>query len=255
MRSEPPRSARRCSACSRKSAPSACSRTATRGQERRAPSSPASTRTRSSTTWISARSRSASGRIHCRKKSPRSGSGTACRSCASNDSWSRSVPVLAGWDRKRHHRNAFFQEFARLFATRLAADVSVGDLLVMHAPRLGGDLLSHVLGIEQDGVDEFVQVARPSGRRDGRLRVLPRRLGLRPADLRREQFLDAGIAANRAREQAAGFLALEVIRRSKPALEPMTIRADKAKYDHVRVLGGDSTALRLYGAPIPCFKG
>jgi len=35
----------------------------------------------------SARSRSASGRIRCRKRSPRSGYGTACRSCASNEPW------------------------------------------------------------------------------------------------------------------------------------------------------------------------
>src|SRR5207249_7296883 len=102
-------------------------------------------------------------------------------------------------------------------------------------PRFGGTILAHVLGVEQDVVDDFVQVARPRGRRDRRLRVLPRRLRIRPAYFGREQLFDAGIAADRARQQAAGFLALEVVRRNEPALEAVAIRTNELGYDHVRV--------------------
>src|SRR6266704_1490638 len=231
------RSTRRCSACSRRSARSACSRTAIRIPARGATCSPASTRTRNSTAWISARSRSVSDRTRCRKRSPRSGYGTACRSCANNGSWFETsvalVPVPAGRDRQRHHGNPLFEKLPRLLAGRHAADVSLRDFLVMDTSRLGGKTLSHVVGVEQDVVDDFVQVARPCCRRDGRLRVLPRRLGIRPADLRSEQLFDAGIAADRARQQAAGLLALEVVRRNEPALEAVAIRTNELEYDHV----------------------
>src|SRR5256886_13736930 len=58
-------------------------------------------------------------------------------------------------------------------------------------------------------------------------------LGIRPADFRGEQLFDAAIGADRARQQAAGFLALEVLRRSEPALEAVAIRTNELKYDHV----------------------
>src|SRR5204863_797103 len=103
----------------------------------------------------------------------------------------------------------------------------------MDTPRLGGKILSHILGVEQDVVDHLVQFARPRSRRDGRPRVVPRRLGIRPADFRGEQLFDAAIAAERARQQAAGFLALEVVRRSEPALEAVAIRTNELKYDQV----------------------
>src|SRR3989442_12602114 len=115
----------------------------------------------------------------------------------------------------------------------------------MDASRLGGKILSHVLGVEQDVVDDFVQVARPRRRRDRRLRALPRRLAIRPADFRREQLFDAGIAADRARQQAAGLLALEVTGRSEPTLEPGAIRTNQLKYDHVLVAWKTSYRARI----------
>src|SRR5439155_15727046 len=54
-------------------------------------------------------------------------------------------------------------------------------------------------------------------------------------DFCREQLFDAGIAADRARQQAAGLLALEVTGRSEPTLEPVAIRTNQLKYDHVLV--------------------
>src|SRR5205814_9355087 len=134
--------------------------------------------------------------------------------------------------KQRHHRNSLFEEFARLLAGRHAADVSLRGFLVMDTPRLDRKILSHVLGGEQDVVDHLVQVARLRGRR---LRALSRRFDIGPADFRREQLFDAGIAADRARQQAAGLLALEVVRRDEPALEAVAIRTNELKYDHVRV--------------------
>src|SRR5262245_48568491 len=101
----------------------------------------------------------------------------------------------------------------------------------MDAPRFRGEILAHVLGVEQDGVDHLLNDAtRLDGRR---LRLLRGRLGFRAPDFRRKQLLDAGIAAHRAREQPAGLLTLEILRGGEPTLEAVAMCADELEDDHV----------------------
>jgi len=106
-------------------------------------------------------------------------------------------------------------ELARLFARRHAASFA-RDLLAMHAPRFGGKVFS-----------TFSVLSRMASMSSCRLRACAgvtdacafSRDGSAPLPIFPSAVFRCRIAADRAREQAAGFLALEVIRRSEPTFE------------------------------------
>src|SRR5206468_518955 len=71
-----------------------------------------------------------------------------------------SVPVLAGRDGERYHRDALLEQVAGFLAGRHAADAPLAGFLAMDAARFGREIPADVLGVEEDGVDKLVQVAR-----------------------------------------------------------------------------------------------
>src|SRR5687768_6782128 len=140
-------------------------------------------------------------------------------------------------ERQRHHLDAFFLQGLDVVARGGSANAALGRLAIVDLARLFGERRADVLGVLDDVLDELRQHLAPhvgvllggdDGGADARRALLRARLDVsgvgQPRDIR--------VAAQRAGDELAIDLALEILARGEPALEAMTVLATQVEDDH-----------------------
>ena len=135
---------------------------------------------------------------------------------------------------QRQHADAFLDEGLRFLARRLAADGAFLDLAVVDAARFLGKALAHVLGVGHHVAHHLEPRGLDGGVGRGH-HLLPRLL-LRGAEVqarRAGELVHRLVAAQRAFDEVAGLLALEVVFGGEPAFEPVAVAALEVEDLHV----------------------
>src|SRR5262245_34143103 len=127
--------------------------------------------------------------------------------------------------------DALFGEFLGFVVGRLAVDIAVGDLAMMDAAGLFGELGADIVAVGFDVGAQFLQLPLHLGQ----LRRLPVRYLATLADARRHgRFLDLVAAAGRTGDRPGLGLAVIGGVVAEPSLEHMALGAAEIEQDHAK---------------------
>jgi hypothetical protein len=149
------------------------------------------------------------------------------------------MPFFLGRNGQREDDDALIEQLLDFRGRCLAANGPLGRFLAMNFPCLFGEARADILGVRQDVIDERHHLARihrsygnfpcRGGGYSGS------RLGLRFANLRRQQLADLRGSASRALKHPGATLRLEVLPRCKPTFETVILGALQFKNDHMEL--------------------
>ena len=139
-------------------------------------------------------------------------------------------------NRQRHDIDALFAQVFDFIMRSIATDFALGRFLVMDLARLFGKRIAYVVGIRDKVLDQLREFAADV--RILRCTTFRCALGgignLALVYMRRMQCLvDLTAAADRAAQQRALLLLIEIGGRRKPSLESVLVAAGQIENDHI----------------------